>query len=166
MLLKVFLWDLKNCTLRFQRNNLRERFFRFFWNLYQTLGGISVGFLVRTFGEGCHNWFLHVQINIWRKVLGEIFFTLCLILRKKSSSLPSKCFGVVVNIAFHFSRGSTWEILQKCRFFNQIRSMSKKVWGFCQKTFSGRIKTSACPEEHFEEQQFLEKKFFLSSDVE
>ena len=38
--------------------------------------------------------------------------------------------------------------------------MSKKVWGFFQNVFSGRIKTSACPEENFEGQQFFENIFF------
>ena len=139
LLLKVCLWDLKNCTLRFQRNNLSESFFRVFWNLYRTLGGICVGFLVRTFREGCHNCFLRVQMNIWRKKFwAKVFFIFVWHWEKKVLAFRQKCFEVVVNIAFYVSRGSSskfFVLVKKVVLAIEFGQWAKKV-GAITKKFS------------------------------
>ena len=149
-----------------------KAFFRFFWNLYRNLGGICVGFLVRTFREGCHNCFLRVQVNIWRKKFwAKVFFIFVWHWGKKVLAFRQKCFEVVVNIAFYVSRGSSskfFVLVKKVVSAIKFGQWANKVGALTKKFSAGEsYLLLRVPRKVLENNSFSKgRDFCSSSDIE
>ena len=168
-----FLFEIQTTVRYVSRGTIWVKaFFRFLWNLYRNLGGISVGFLVRTFREGCHHCFLRVQMNIWRKNFwAKVFFIFVWHWEKKVLAFRQNCFGVVVNIAFYVSRGSSWKLfvlVKKVVLAIRFGQWGKKVGAFTEKISAGEsYLLLPVPRKVLENNSFSkERDFFSSSDIE
>ena len=162
-----FLFEIQTTVRYVSRGTIWVKaFFRFLWNLYRNLGGISVGFLVRTFREGCHNCFLRVQMNIWRKNFwAKVFFIFVWHWEKKVLAFRQNCFGVVVNIAFYVSRGSSWKLfvlVKKVVLAISFGQWAKKFGAFTKKFSAGDpYLLLRVPRKVLENNSFLKRRDFF-----